>query len=336
MASTWAEMCDCPASGPDYLRSLIDTFTDLMDEYNGECTNMKHWNKRKQVLHGLMDDGLTADNVSAGCPNQIEIPPGYTEHNEAWGKVYTKIFDDFYTMEEGQALCAADATKDITPTMPIPMDIYQNDFFFNLVGLKTDRDLWLGINDKENEGVWMNDLGNQQFFFNWRNGEPGNKKGRDEDNVEMILSGDDSANGGPFNGLWNDKYNNPYVGTRYNQNNNNMVVCTFVLPGSEPASECGYGWEAHETSEGRKCLQINKGEYKIQTAIDMCSSQDAQLVQPKNDADNKLYADLIGYNRFFNRYNGHIMAQRRDLERFNNNKNLIKQYRLFFDMSVEK
>ena len=44
-------------------------------------------------------------------------------------------------------------------------------------------------------------------------------------------------------------------------------------------------------------------------------------------------ADLIGYNRYWNRYNGHIMAQRRDTERFNNMKNLIEQYKMFFDMT---
>ena len=279
----------------------------LLSAWPAENTRNGKWNdfaslpstQQNRIAYGknnLVVCTYVVPPVHANPEPEPEIPEGYTEHETAWGTVYTKIHDDFYTMEEGQALCAGDATKDLTPTMPIPMNIEQNDFFFNLVGLKTDRDLWLGINDKETEGTWMNDLGDQQFFFNWRNNEPGNNKGRDEDNVEMILSGDDSANGGPFNGLWNDKYNNPI--SRYNQNNNNMVVCTFVLPGSEPESECGYGWEAHDTFDGRKCLQVNKGEYKIQTAIDMCASQDAQLVQPKDESDNKLYADLIGYNNY--------------------------------------
>ena len=140
----------------------------------------------------------------------------------------------------------------------------------------------------------MNDLGNQQFFFNWNNNEPGNKKNKDEDGVEMYLTGNENQNG-----RWNDKATDQYNQARkLAQSTNNLVVCTFTVPDSEPASECGYGWEAHDTSEGRKCLQINKGEYKIQTAIDMCNSQDAQLVQPKNDSDNKLYADLIGYNNY--------------------------------------
>ena len=47
-------------------------------------------------------------------------------------------------------------------------------------------------------------------------------------------------------------------------------------------------------------------------------------------------ADLIGYNRYYNRYNGHIMAQRRNNERFNNMKNLVNQYRLFFEMTIEQ
>jgi len=47
-------------------------------------------------------------------------------------------------------------------------------------------------------------------------------------------------------------------------------------------------------------------------------------------------ADLIGYNRYLNRYNGHIMARRRGNKHFNKMKNLIEQYQLFFDMTIEQ
>ena len=85
-------------------------------------------------------------------PPKYPLPDGYTSHDTAWGTVYTKIYDDFYVMEEGQALCANDALGHTVPHMPIPFDYDQNDFFFNLVGTKKNRDLWLGINDKAQEG----------------------------------------------------------------------------------------------------------------------------------------------------------------------------------------
>ena len=143
----------------------------------------------------------------------------------------------------------------------------------------------------------MNDLGDRQYFFYWWDNQP-NADTDDEDNVEMILSGSEKALSiSPSqNGRWNDKFNNIQ---RWNHNKNNMVVCTFTVPDSEPESECGYGWEGYDIpSQGRKCLQIWEGQYKIETAINTCSSQGAQLSQVLNEDDNKFFADLIGYGRF--------------------------------------
>ena len=50
---------------------------------------------------------------------------------------------------------------------------------------------------------------------------------------------------------------------------------------------------------------------------------------------NFVNADLVGYNRYMNRYEGHIMARRRNSKALSGRKNLIQQYRLFFDMTVE-
>ena len=138
----------------------------------------------------------------------------------------------------------------------------------------------------------MNDLGNEQYFFNWWNNQPFHKTGDDEDNIEMILSGNEKQNG-----RWNDKLNNqPPDQSRWNQRKNNMVVCTFTVPNTAPPSECGYGWEGYDVpSEGRKCLQVWKGQYKIETAIDTCTFQGGQLAQPQSDDDNRFFADLIGY-----------------------------------------
>lgn len=234
--------------------------------------------------------GLDAPKTTV---DPFPLPEGYTSHDTAWGTVYTKIYDDHYTMQEGQALCAADADF---LHMPIPENWDQNDFYFNLVGKRSDRDLWLGINDYENEGVWMNDHGNLQTFFNWNGNEPNNyqnSKQDGEDNVEMILSGNDNQNG-----KWNDMYNHASTQNRVAYGKNNLVVCTFVVPGTEPVTECGYGWEAHETSQGRKCLQVNKGEFKITTAFDACTGAGAELALPRNEEDNRLFADLIGYQKY--------------------------------------
>ena len=76
-------------------------------------------------------------------------PAGYTEHETAWGTVWTKVYDDFYTFEEGEAICANDGDF---IHQPIPSNSYENDFFFNVAGARNDRDMWLGITDSEVEG----------------------------------------------------------------------------------------------------------------------------------------------------------------------------------------
>jgi len=142
----------------------------------------------------------------------------------------------------------------------------------------------------------MNAHGELQTFFNWNGNEPNNyqnSKQDGEDNVELILSGNSNQNG-----KWNDMYNHASTQNRVAYSKNNLVVCTFVVPGSEPVTECGYGWEAHNTSQGRKCLQVNKGQYKITSAFDACSNAGAELALPRNEEDNRLFADLIGYQKY--------------------------------------
>ena len=96
--------------------------------------------------------GINAPKTTPTPVDPYPLPEGYTSHSTAWGTVYTKIYDDFYTMQEGQALCAGDADF---LHMPIPQDMNQNDFYFNLVGARSDRDLWLDINDYDEEGEFI-------------------------------------------------------------------------------------------------------------------------------------------------------------------------------------
>ena len=160
LAQKFTNFCVCDSAGPNTLKELIDLFMeDLMNEYQGSCPNQVKWwtPTRQNKLINRMNDRLGDrwdKNAEERCKatKKYTKPEGYTEHQKPWGTVYTKIYDDHYTMEEGQALCANDAIDDTLPHMPIPFDYEQNDFFFNLVGPKTDRDLWLGINDKVEEG----------------------------------------------------------------------------------------------------------------------------------------------------------------------------------------
>ena len=62
--------------------------------------------------------------------------------------------------------------------------------------------------------------------------------------------------------------------------------------------ECPAGWIERELTQGTKCLQVNKGKYKWNTALSTCQEQNSRLAQPQSEADNRLFCDLIGYNKY--------------------------------------
>merc|ERR1719431_1024499 len=105
--------------------------------------------------------------------------------------------------------------------LPVPQSDLENQFFFNLVGPRSDRDMWLGIKYEKHEGVWRNIFGEDQTYFNWAVKEPNNQGGY-EDHTELILQGKDERR----HGLWND------ISASYQ----NLVVCTFTVPASAPTT----------------------------------------------------------------------------------------------------
>jgi len=218
-------------------------------------------------------------------------PEGYTEHSTAWGTVWTKVYDDFYTWGEGEAICANDGDF---LHQPIPSNQYENDFFFNLVGARNDRDMWLGITDSADEGTWMTTQGDLQTYFNWNGNEPNNYGKNGEDNVELILSGNSNQNG-----KWNDMLDRPSTQDKVAYGNNNLVVCTFTVPNTAPPSRCPLGFvEMDVPSQGSKCVEVNKGKYQIRSAFAHCNKNNAAMAMPESDADNRFFADLIGYGKY--------------------------------------
>jgi len=105
-----------------------------------------------------------------------------------------------------------------------------NQWYFNFIGTRSDRDMWLGISDSAREGTFVDDFGNDLVYTNWYRNEP-NDIGNGEDNVEMILSGRTYENS-----RWNDQYDQPSTQNRggWNWQNNNLAVCTFIVPCTAP------------------------------------------------------------------------------------------------------
>lgn len=81
--------------------------------------------------------------------------------------------------------------------------------------------------------------------------------------------------------------------------NNNLVVCTFTVPNTAPPSRCPLGFvEMDVPSQGSKCVEVNKGKYQIRSAFAHCNTNNAAMAMPESDADNRFFADLIGYGKY--------------------------------------
>ena len=57
--------------------------------------------------------------------------------------------------------------------------------------------IWLGVNDADNEGEWRNECGHLQTYLPWESGQP-NNYGGDQDYVHLHMDGTwgDAGNGG--------------------------------------------------------------------------------------------------------------------------------------------
>ena len=155
------------------------------------------------------------------CEQKYPVPYGYRIQDTNFGRVYYKIHDGLHNIFEARALCKADSSY---VHLPIPKSHEQNEFYFNLVGRQSNWDLWLGISDELQEGVWIGDWSEYWSpinYTNWNEGEP-NSDGGSEHWCEMDL----------LTAGWNDFGSEAvsYPIERLNISNENKVICTFVVP----------------------------------------------------------------------------------------------------------
>ena len=158
------------------------------------------------------------DKKALTCEEKYPAPSGYLIQDTNFGRVYYKIHDGLHNIWQARDLCKADSSY---VHLPIPKSPEQNTFYFNLVGRQSSWDLWLGISDELQEGVWIaDDDGSQIRYSNWNMGEPNNYFGGTEHWGEMDL----------LTGGWNDALAAIDPKERVDTTNDNKVICTFVVP----------------------------------------------------------------------------------------------------------
>ena len=102
-------------------------------------------------------------------PTKYGLPSDYifaSESETKFGHVFYKKPANLYvTWAEAKAYCEADGAQ-----LPVPRSEQENRFFANV---RPYYDQWLGINDIENEGEFVDLEGNPITYTLWRTGEKG-------------------------------------------------------------------------------------------------------------------------------------------------------------------
>ena len=119
----------------------------------------------------------------------------------AWGNLFYKTYEAMNYLD-AKAQCESDGAYLATPRSDD-----QNAFIVSLI---PNANIWIGLNDIDEEGTFVSVDGEDVTYKKWSNGEP-NDSGN-EDGVEII--GDRESS----NGYWNDKpttIQNQFVCTSY-------------------------------------------------------------------------------------------------------------------------
>merc|ERR1711868_42394 len=79
---------------------------------------------------------------------------------------------------------------------------------------------------------------------------------------------------------------------------NKLEIQCFVDLKPKNVPGCPTDYEIIQTSKGEQCVQVNKGKFKWDTAKSTCQAAGTRLAVPQNEEDNKIFSDLIGYNKY--------------------------------------
>ena len=85
---------------------------------------------------------------------------------------------------DAKAKCESDGTF-----LAYPRSKTESDFIGGLITVPHEQWMWIGINDIENEGLFVGADGREISWTDWVNGEPDGASWSDEDGVEMALTG---------------------------------------------------------------------------------------------------------------------------------------------------
>ena len=105
------------------------------------------------------------------------MPSDYKYADNSWGKSFYKIYSTATTYSAAKAQCESDGSF-----LPIPRSKAENDFIASLI---PNEQIWLGINDIQQEGKYVDVHGSAIAYTNWASSQPDNMGG-DEDFIHLF------------------------------------------------------------------------------------------------------------------------------------------------------
>ena len=119
-------------------------------------------------------------------PEDFNLPTDYTFASNSWGYIiFYKIYNEGLDYGDAKAQCESDGSF-----LAIPRSEAEEDFLFGLFPTESllnphtdDLSMWIGINDIEQEGLFVAVDGREISWTNWGPGEPNG--GLNENAVEI-------------------------------------------------------------------------------------------------------------------------------------------------------
>ena len=146
-------------------------------------------------------------------PNDYNLPDDYFFVTRYWGTRFYKVYSYKTTYNTAKIQCESDGAF-----LAIPRSEAENDYIADLF---PDEPIWIGIDDIDQEGVFVAVDGSDLTYTNWDSGEPNNyENAEDAVIIRQIV--------GPLGRqkAWND--HKAYKQERF--------VCSLRIPGMFPRS----------------------------------------------------------------------------------------------------
>ena len=128
----------------------------------GLSLDFKRCNEVSNISLGTTTLSTTTFTTSTTSP----APADYIYSNQTFGSFYYKLYGR-KTWDAAKRACEEDGAE-----LPVPRSDDENEYFATLRPGQSS--IWLGINDVETEGVWVDNDGKRISYQNWGNGEPNN------------------------------------------------------------------------------------------------------------------------------------------------------------------